>query len=62
MLPSNTGGVSIRALVVREVFCVTGSDDGVLRVWPLDFSTVLMEAGTYSVHVCVCSKYISTVK
>ena len=47
VLPSNTGGVSIRTLVVHEVFCVTGSDDGVLRVWPLDFSTVCMEAGMY---------------
>ena len=53
VLPSNTGCVSIRALVVHEVFCVTGSDDGVLRVWPLDFSTVFMEAGTYMMHVCV---------
>ena len=33
--------------------CVTGSDDGVLRVWPLDFSTVFIEAGTYTMYVCV---------
>ena len=57
VLPSNTGGVSIRALVVHEVFCVTGSDDGVLRVWPPDFSTVFMEAGMYMLYVCVANTY-----
>ena len=45
MLPSNPGGVPILSLAVHEGFCVTGSEDGVLRVWPLDFSARLMEAG-----------------
>lgn len=30
---------------VNEAFCVTGSDDGFLRVWPLDFKSVYLEAG-----------------
>ena len=29
---------------VNEAFCVTGSDDQYLRVWPLDFSEFFMEA------------------
>ena len=44
MLPAS-GGVAINALHVHEAFCVTGSEDGLLRVWPLDFSAVFMEAG-----------------
>jgi len=31
-------------MCVNESFCVTGSDDGYLRVWPLDFKHVLLEA------------------
>lgn len=44
MLP-HAGGVAIQALYLHEAFCVTGSEDGMLRVWPLDFSAVFMEAG-----------------
>lgn len=29
---------------MNESFCVTGSDDGYLRLWPLDFKQVLLEA------------------
>lgn len=29
---------------MNEAFCVTGSDDQFLRVWPLDFSEFFMEA------------------
>ena len=46
LLPSESGGVAIHTLDIHEAFCVTGSEDGVLRVWPLDFSAVFMEAGT----------------
>lgn len=35
---------SINCLVINEGFCVTGSDDGYLRVWPLDFSDYFLEA------------------
>ena len=34
----------LTSLVVHEAFCVTGGEDGLLRVWPLDFSSVLLEA------------------
>lgn len=34
----------IYAISVNEGFCVTGSDDLYLRVWPLDFSEFFMEA------------------
>ena len=32
-------------------FCVTGSEDGFLRLGPLDFSGVFLEVGTCTVHV-----------
>ena len=35
---------AINSIVVTEGFCVTGSDDCFLRVWPLDFSEYLLEA------------------
>lgn len=35
---------SINCLVINEGFCVTGSDDRFLRVWPLDFSDFFLEA------------------
>ena len=35
---------SINALVVTDGFCVTGSSDRFLRVWPLDFSDYFLEA------------------
>ncbi|PFX32008.1 WD repeat-containing protein 90 [Stylophora pistillata] len=37
-------GIRLNALCVNESFCATGSDDGFLRLWPLDFSTVFLEA------------------
>ncbi|KAK3717349.1 hypothetical protein QZH41_011587, partial [Actinostola sp. cb2023] len=36
--------VSINVLVVNELFCVTGSSDGYLRLWSNDFSKVSLEA------------------
>ena len=47
LLPGYSGGVTINALYLHEAFCVTGSEDGVLRLWPLDFSTVFLEAGVF---------------
>ncbi len=41
-------GLSINSLTVNEAFCVTGSDDGFLRLWPLDFKQVYLEAGEWS--------------
>ncbi|XP_022092508.1 WD repeat-containing protein 90-like isoform X1 [Acanthaster planci] len=37
-------GIAINAMCVNESFCVTGSDDGFLRLWPLDFKNVFLEA------------------
>ena len=35
---------SILSLAVNEAFCATGSKDGYLRIWPVDFSEFLIEA------------------
>ena len=45
LLPGNQGGVAITVLCLHEAFSVTGSEDGVLRVWPSDFSSPFLEAG-----------------
>lgn len=46
--------VTIHALALHDRFCVTGSEDGILRVWPLDLSAIFMEAGervcSYPLH------------
>ncbi|XXQ37026.1 CFA20 domain-containing protein [Plasmodiophora brassicae] len=34
----------IRAIVITQGFCITGSDDKHLRVWPMDFSSCVTEA------------------
>ena len=39
-----TNDSAIFAIAVNEAFCVTGSEDTYLRVWPLDFSEFFMEA------------------
>jgi hypothetical protein len=44
---SSEFGIGINCLSVNEAFCVTGSDDGYLRLWPLDFSGVVLEAGKF---------------
>uniref|UniRef100_A0A3P8PJE8 WD repeat domain 90 n=1 Tax=Astatotilapia calliptera TaxID=8154 RepID=A0A3P8PJE8_ASTCA len=41
----NTGpGIAINSISVSSSFCATGSEDGFLRLWPFDFSTVFLEA------------------
>ena len=35
---------SILSIAVNEAFCATGSQDGYLRIWPVDFSEFLIEA------------------
>ncbi|XP_049615382.1 WD repeat-containing protein 90 isoform X4 [Syngnathus scovelli] len=37
-------GIAINSLSVCSTFCATGSEDGFLRLWPLDFSAVVLEA------------------
>lgn len=39
-----TNDGAIYSISVNEAFCVTGSADSYLRVWPLDFSEFFMEA------------------
>ncbi|XP_076008450.1 WD repeat-containing protein 90 [Genypterus blacodes] len=36
--------IAINSISVSSSFCATGSEDGFLRLWPLDFSEVLLEA------------------
>ncbi|XP_076826631.1 WD repeat-containing protein 90 [Brachyhypopomus gauderio] len=41
----NTGpGIAVNSISVCGAFCATGSADGFLRLWPLDFSSVFLEA------------------
>lgn len=44
LLPGNPA-TPINAMVIHEAFCVTGSEDGILRLWPLNFSNVILEIG-----------------
>uniref|UniRef100_A0A8B9L481 WD repeat domain 90 n=1 Tax=Astyanax mexicanus TaxID=7994 RepID=A0A8B9L481_ASTMX len=37
-------GIAVNSISVCGAFCATGSEDGFLRLWPLDFSSVLLEA------------------
>lgn len=41
-------GIAINSISVSSSFCATGSEDGFLRLWPLDFSSVFLEAGRNS--------------
>lgn len=40
-------GIAVNSISVCSAFCATGSEDGFLRLWPLDFSSVFLEAGQY---------------
>ena len=42
---------AINSLVVCGGVCVTGSDDRLVRMWPLDFSDYLVQV---CARVCVC--------
>ncbi|XP_061411307.1 WD repeat-containing protein 90 isoform X1 [Lethenteron reissneri] len=42
--PPSGPGIGINSMSVSEGLCATGSDDGFLRLWLLDFSTMLLEA------------------
>ncbi|XP_049624801.1 WD repeat-containing protein 90 [Suncus etruscus] len=42
---SGSGPIAISSLSVSQTLCAVGSEDGHLRLWPLDFSTVLLETG-----------------
>ena len=49
------GSISINSMHLNETFCVTGSDDGYLRLWPLDFAYVYLEAGMSTMSVAIVS-------
>ncbi|CAG04359.1 unnamed protein product, partial [Tetraodon nigroviridis] len=38
-------GIAINSISVSSSFCCTGSEDGFLRLWSLDFTNVFLEAG-----------------
>ncbi|XP_028822928.1 WD repeat-containing protein 90 isoform X2 [Denticeps clupeoides] len=37
-------GIAVNSISVCDAFCATGSEDGFLRLWTLDFSAVFLEA------------------
>ncbi|XP_007453739.1 PREDICTED: WD repeat-containing protein 90 [Lipotes vexillifer] len=41
---SSGPGIAISSLSISQAKCAVGSEDGYLRLWPLDFSSVLLEA------------------
>ncbi|XP_051537939.1 WD repeat-containing protein 90 isoform X1 [Myxocyprinus asiaticus] len=54
---STGAGIAVNSISLCAEFCVTGSEDGFMRLWPLDFSSVFLEAeheGPVSL-VCVSS-------
>ncbi|XP_062848748.1 WD repeat-containing protein 90 [Trichomycterus rosablanca] len=58
---STGSGIAVNSISVCNAFCATGSEDGFLRLWPLDFSSVFLEAeheGPVSL-VCVSSDGLS---
>lgn len=38
-------GIAINSISMSSSFCCTGSEDGFLRLWSLDFTNVFLEAG-----------------
>ena len=49
----NGAALRLNSLNLSEEFCVTGSEDGFVRIWPLDFSQVNVEA-EHEVAISVC--------
>ncbi|XP_040295640.1 WD repeat-containing protein 90 isoform X1 [Bufo bufo] len=41
---SSGPGIAINSVCVSATYCATGSEDGYMRLWPLDFSGVFLEA------------------
>ncbi|XP_017664162.1 PREDICTED: WD repeat-containing protein 90 [Lepidothrix coronata] len=41
---SSGPGIAINSISMSLTFCATGSEDGYVRLWPLDFSAVVLEA------------------
>lgn len=47
LFPDIPGGVAITSLALHEGLSITGSTDGCVRVWSIDFEHVAMETGQY---------------
>uniref|UniRef100_A0A8B9TZ83 WD repeat-containing protein 90 n=1 Tax=Anas platyrhynchos TaxID=8839 RepID=A0A8B9TZ83_ANAPL len=47
-------GIAINSISISSAFCATGSEDGYLRLWPLDFSAVVLEAEHEAPVTSVC--------
>uniref|UniRef100_A0A8C0VLS3 WD repeat domain 90 n=1 Tax=Cyanistes caeruleus TaxID=156563 RepID=A0A8C0VLS3_CYACU len=41
---SSGPGIAINSISMSLTFCATGSEDGYMRLWPLDFSAAVLEA------------------
>ncbi|KAL8175023.1 UNVERIFIED_CONTAM: hypothetical protein K2H54_009384 [Gekko kuhli] len=41
---SSGSGIALNSICLSSSFCATASEDGYLRLWPLDFSEVFLEA------------------
>ncbi|XP_007499277.1 WD repeat-containing protein 90 isoform X1 [Monodelphis domestica] len=51
----NSGpGIAINSISISSTFCAMGSEDGYLRLWPLDFSSVFLEAEHEGAVKSVC--------
>lgn len=46
--------IAISSLSISQTMCATGSEDGYLRLWPLDFSSVFLETGGAKIAPCHC--------
>ena len=55
-------GVAIVSMAIHGQFVATGSEDGFLRIWSTDFSTVTMETGTQYTNMytilCYCMQIL----
>ncbi|XP_063791127.1 WD repeat-containing protein 90 isoform X3 [Pseudophryne corroboree] len=51
---SSGPGIAVNSLCISATYCATGSEDGYLRLWPLDFTGVFLEAEHEGPVSCVC--------
>ncbi|XP_039934861.1 WD repeat-containing protein 90 isoform X5 [Hirundo rustica] len=51
---SSGPGIAINSISMSSTFCATGSEDGYIRLWPLDFSAAILEAEHESSVSSVC--------
>jgi WD40 repeat protein len=60
---SEQSPIALNTLSISDSFCATGSDDGILRVWSLDFKQVCIEAehDASITYVCFSPDYMRIV-